>query len=265
MGQVEKFKMRVNNFDANLVSSLSLLRHSEDFCDVTLVSDDEIPIQAHKVVLSASSHFFRNVLKLNKTPTPLLYIRGVTNTLLGNLVEFLYKGEASVAENDLDNFLKLSKDLKVTGLSDNDDVTNDSDDSPTVTEEKEKENLIPQIENIRKYKQVVKGPRQLKHLNDTNDCIENLNLGEAVDDSVQECPDKKDISELDAKILELLEKRDRMWYCTICGLSKPKKSSMQAHIERHHIDFDQPCSSCDYVVNNRPALYQHMKRFHSSN
>ena len=51
--------MRVDDFDANLVTSLSELKDSEEFCDVTLVSDDETPFQAHRVILSASSPFFR--------------------------------------------------------------------------------------------------------------------------------------------------------------------------------------------------------------
>ena len=82
MGDSSKYLMKVDDFDANFVSSFSLLRDSEELFDVTLVSDDEVPIQAHKVVLSASSPFFRNVLKFQKVATPLLYIRGVTNNVL---------------------------------------------------------------------------------------------------------------------------------------------------------------------------------------
>merc|ERR1712179_327488 len=88
MGQLDKLHMKVDNFDTNFVSNMNILRDSEDFFDVTLVSDDEISIQAHKVVLCASSPFFRNVLKLNKTSSPLLYIRGVTNSVLVKMLSF---------------------------------------------------------------------------------------------------------------------------------------------------------------------------------
>merc|ERR1712183_239694 len=125
MRHSDKYLMKVDGFDANFISSLNLLRDSEEFFDVTLVSDDEVSIQAHKVILSACSPFLRNVLKFNKTTSPLLYIRGATNSVLSKLVEFIYKGEVTVVKNDLDSFLKLAEDLKVTGLSEKDAVTRD--------------------------------------------------------------------------------------------------------------------------------------------
>ena len=51
MTSSEKYCMRVDDFHANLVTSLSELKDSEEFFDVTLVSDDETPFKAHKVIL----------------------------------------------------------------------------------------------------------------------------------------------------------------------------------------------------------------------
>ena len=48
----------------------------KDIFDVTLASDDGVQIEAHKVILSASSPFFKEVLKNNKHPNPLLYLKG---------------------------------------------------------------------------------------------------------------------------------------------------------------------------------------------
>ena len=39
-----------------------LFATAKSFFDVTLVSDDEQHIQAHKIILSASSDFFKNIL-----------------------------------------------------------------------------------------------------------------------------------------------------------------------------------------------------------
>ena len=122
MTQYAKYSLKSGDFEANLVASLDELRESNEFFDVTLVSDEAIPIQAHKVVLSASSIFFRNVLKNNKNTSPLLYIRGLTNIELGNVVEFLYKGEVTVEQENLEHFLRLSKDLKLKGLYENEEV-----------------------------------------------------------------------------------------------------------------------------------------------
>ena len=51
------------------------LREDKDFFDVTLACDDE-QLQAHKVILSACSPFFRTVLRRNRHEHPLLYLKG---------------------------------------------------------------------------------------------------------------------------------------------------------------------------------------------
>ena len=47
---------------------------SPDFTDVTLVSDDQKQIQAHKVILSYCSSVFKTMIKDNPHPMPLIYM-----------------------------------------------------------------------------------------------------------------------------------------------------------------------------------------------
>ena len=51
----EKNCLKWNDFQVNVSKSFSSLKKEKDLFDVTLVSDDEDHISAHKVVLSASS------------------------------------------------------------------------------------------------------------------------------------------------------------------------------------------------------------------
>jgi len=60
----EKFCLRWNEFEKNISTSFRELREDKDFFDVTLACENS-QIQAHKVVLSACSSFFRIVLKQN--------------------------------------------------------------------------------------------------------------------------------------------------------------------------------------------------------
>merc|ERR1712096_171688 len=75
-GQGEKFCLRWNDFEKNISSSFRELRDDKDFFDVTLACDEN-QLQAHKVILSACSPFFRSVLKKNPHQHPLLYLKGV--------------------------------------------------------------------------------------------------------------------------------------------------------------------------------------------
>ena len=114
----EKFCLRWNDFESNISSAFRELREDKDFFDVTLACDDE-QIQAHKVILSACSPFFRNVLRRNPHQHPLLYLKNVKYTDLQSVLNFMYHGEVNVAQEELNSFLSVAEDLKVKGLTQN--------------------------------------------------------------------------------------------------------------------------------------------------
>ena len=114
----EKFCLKWNDFEANISSAFRELRDDKDFFDVTLACDEE-QINAHKVILSACSPFFRNVLKRNPHQNPLLYMKGVRFQDLVSVLNFMYHGEVNVAQEDLNNFLAVAEDLRVKGLTQN--------------------------------------------------------------------------------------------------------------------------------------------------
>ena len=103
--------------EENLLTSFRELRKNNDFTDVTLVCEDGVQIEAHRVVLGASSPFFKTLLKMNSHSHSLIYMRGVKSSELMPLVEFLYKGEANVQPEDLDAFLTLAEELQLKGLT----------------------------------------------------------------------------------------------------------------------------------------------------
>jgi len=112
----EKFCLRWNDFESNISVAFRELRDDKDFFDVTLACDDE-QIQAHKVILSACSPFFRNILRRNAHQHPLLYLKGVKYTDLQSVLNFMYHGEVNVAQEELNSFLAVAEDLRVKGLT----------------------------------------------------------------------------------------------------------------------------------------------------
>jgi len=114
----EKFCLRWNDFENNISQAFKELRDDKDFFDVTLACDDE-QIQAHKVILSACSPFFRNILRRNPHQHPLLYLKGVKYNDLQSVLNFMYHGEVNVAQEELNSFLAVAEELRVKGLTQN--------------------------------------------------------------------------------------------------------------------------------------------------
>ena len=68
MNNMDKWCMKWNEFSTNITEYFRILREDKRLFDVTLVTDDGQHIQAHKIILSAGSHFFSDIfLKSNQT------------------------------------------------------------------------------------------------------------------------------------------------------------------------------------------------------
>ena len=117
MNPSEKLLLQWNDFGENITSSFKELREDTEFTDVTLACEDGQQIEAHKVVLASSSPFFMDLLKKNKHPHPLIYMRGLKSTDLTAIIDFLYHGEANVFQENLESFLALAEELRLKGLT----------------------------------------------------------------------------------------------------------------------------------------------------
>merc|ERR1711892_1527405 len=132
-----KLCLHWKDFEANMTVALKDLREEKDFFDVTIACDDN-QIQAHKVILSACSTFFRNLLRRNPHQHPLLYLKGVQYKDLLRILDFMYNGEVNVAEEELKQFLAVAADLKVKGLTQKMTI-------PTIPTIKTAEKVVKQI------------------------------------------------------------------------------------------------------------------------
>jgi hypothetical protein len=62
-GSQDCFVLKWNEFPTNVLTNLQEMRDEQDFYDVTLACDQQSFIQGHKVILSASSPYFKAILK----------------------------------------------------------------------------------------------------------------------------------------------------------------------------------------------------------
>merc|ERR1712055_192750 len=116
----EKFCLKWNNFQTNVSRTFSILRNEDEFLDVSLVSEDQKMMSAHKLVLSACSPYFKHILTMNKHSHPLLCLDGVSSGELQFVLDYIYNGEVQVYQEQLDRFLEVAQRLKLEGLTGND-------------------------------------------------------------------------------------------------------------------------------------------------
>ena len=117
MSTSEKFCLKWNDFKENTNNAFISLRNDTDFTEITLTCEDGNHIEAHKVILALSSPFFLNLLKRNKHPHPIIYMRGMKSEDLVAIIDFLYYGEANIDHANLDNFLNIVEELQLKGLN----------------------------------------------------------------------------------------------------------------------------------------------------
>ena len=108
------------DFSFQAAKTLRSLFDQPDFSDVTLVSEDQKQISAHKVILASGSPFFKNIFSQNPHPKPLIYLKVKFSDLQG-IVKFVYTGQCNVVQEELEAFLELAKTLEVIGLASDED------------------------------------------------------------------------------------------------------------------------------------------------
>ena len=96
-------------FEPTVMNSFQTLYMDEGLADVTLACEGNHQILAHKVVLSACSNLFKQILANNRNPHPLIYLQGLDRKDLLLLKMSMYLGKATIEERNVNTFMSVSK------------------------------------------------------------------------------------------------------------------------------------------------------------
>ena len=253
----EKLCLQWNDFQANIRSAFGTLREDKDLIDVTLACEDGQQVEAHKVILASSSPFFQKLLGKNKHPHPLIYMKGTKFDDLLAILDFLYRGEANVFQENLDSFLSVAEELQLKGL------LGKTDDKAEHLEAEEKR---PPPQHLSQFDAETKLPKtSYRREGCSRKIIRNEN-NTAVAIPGNFSGDHDQLEEMVKSMMEKSEnnypnqniKADR---CKICG-KEGKGNAIKDHIEANHIEgIALPCSLCEKTFRSRNALKMHI-RFH---
>lgn len=114
----QQFCLRWNNYQSTLHHVFHKLWIAGTFVDVSLVVEGR-RLDCHKVVLSACSSYFEQILRDHSShPHPLILLHDLPYSAVEALVTFMYRGEVNVSQEQLAALLKVAETLRVKGLAD---------------------------------------------------------------------------------------------------------------------------------------------------
>lgn len=113
------YSLRWNNHQSHILAAFDALLQAETLVDVTLVCA-ETSVRAHKVVLSACSPFFQRIFSENPCKHPVIVLKDFSGWEVQAIVDFMYKGEISVIQEQLQSLIKAAESLQVRGLANQD-------------------------------------------------------------------------------------------------------------------------------------------------
>ena len=251
--------MQWNEFQNIVTSAFEDLKNDGDLTDVTLACEDGKQIEAHKVVLAATSPFFLDLLKKNKHQHPLIYMKGVKSENLVAMVEFFYRGEANVSQENLDGFLALADEMRLKGLTKLDESQ----------ENAETNQVHKQAFGHHELPLRPKGQSQKIEQSTKDHSIETaLALNNRVEMS--------DMQLLDKQIRSMMEKgqnrvqrksngkiREEITrVCKACG-KEGLQAAIGMHIEANHITgVTHTCDICGKKAKTKNALSAHKSAYH---
>ncbi|XP_029032182.1 protein abrupt-like [Osmia bicornis bicornis] len=121
----EHYSLRWNKFCNTITSGFLNHLTENDLVDVTLAVEGQL-LQAHKLVLSVCSPYFKNIFKENPCQHPVIILKDMKYTEIESLLKFMYQGEMNVKQEDLSTLLKVAETLQIKGLTPEDTNSTES-------------------------------------------------------------------------------------------------------------------------------------------
>ena len=236
----EVFTLSWDDFNQTCPKAFKDLWLDTDMSDVTLATEDNGHLSAHKVILAACSPLFKRLLQKNPNGHPLLYLMGVKLSQLQQLLSYIYLGQCDLTQDQLPAFMATGKQLEVEGLSR--DLGENEEQESTVQAKIEVDTQV------------------LESNLDISNQIETIDEGNPVtfreDISVSDTDKEKDTTSLTAVY------SFKGSNCQECDYIGSWPSHMKQHMQNVHGGLKYDCANCDYKSGDKSNLKRHIEKIH---
>ena len=253
------FSISWKDFPSHLGSTFQDLSKEGNFVDVTLVSDDQVQIQAHRLVISAGSQVLRTILLNNPHSHPLIYLKGIKQQELKSILQFMYLGEATIHQDRINEFMESAKDLEVKDLIQDAESENKMNtwQGQTITPETIDEHLTTAANHV------IQTDKEITQREDISDkiVIKSSKLKETSK------PYEYSSSHSFAMKTHRLNKHEGVGYsCNECDsdIKYTDKTGLRRHQLLKHECVRYGCDQCDYYATCVDTLKSHLALGHEN-
>ena len=253
----KKFNLAWHTFSSHGKELFQDLLESQEFTDVTLVSDDQHQYKVHKFILSASSTVFNKILTSDPLNTS-IYLRGIQHEELESILQFIYLGEATINHERMNEFLNAAMNLDIKEIGKNavyeENKTEDMNEKQTLDDD----NLLQSDEDPIDD-ETVKGKTTSQVLT-TNSSSSRINNHKKAY-KCQQCDyQATDISNFNRHVKTIHE--GIKYPCQHCDYQATRLDHLQIHIKTKHEGIRYPCEQCDYKATTPINLKIHTEFKH---
>ena len=253
----EALQITNSGFYENQTRYYNELLESQEMSDITLACDG-YEVGAHKTIISASSQFFREVIRKSKHVNPYIYLKGVSKETLETMIKFIYVGEATARTDNLENLVEAGNELKIFGIMED----------PIATQNCGSNKKETKMKSVDKKYNAVHSKQNDTDLSD-NSAADFVKM-EQYELELEEEDESKDES---ARWLKEIKKRitvhtddsgNEIHMCNVCNREFSNLRYTKLHIETHLEGFSHKCKFCDVVKRTKKSLWYHKSKYHKS-
>jgi len=295
----DKFCLKWNDFESNISRSFKELREEKDLFDVWLSCDNgQMELPAHKLILSACSSVLKHLLRRKSgsggCSSHVLYLRGVQSQDLEYILSFMYNGEVSLAQDQLNSFLAVAEDLQIKGLTQKKtSSSNKSDYNVSKTNNSKLVKSVPNSSTVHNFDndldddiQEINPDPLIKHepypstqssvIGDKDNQLigyhtEEDYMGYDEENYVENTYQDQELTAgskvwdpTDSKSLDALYQRNMEgdFICIHCSYTNKFKQNMQKHVETHLDGPGHMCRFCYKTFKTRNSVQTHISTYH---
>ena len=239
----DMFHLAWRDFELFMSDSYKHLLNNQTFADVTLATEDDQQIKAHKVILSASSPVLKSILEKHPHQHPLIYLSGIKYDELRSIIDFIYVGKTEVSQDMLKMFMGTATKFKVKGLS-----------NCQINEQSKEPKLAKQGHE------------------DENDENKSVPLDFHVDSQESKIEPSEELTDFGAEepISVKSTRNDQQivedyYRCQYCDYKSNIRGNVNVHAKSQHEGKRFPCHFCEYESKYNQDLLKHIGRKHLYN